>query len=177
MKKLMQKSLQQTQCKTGLQSHFCVVMGLQWGHEGKSKLLNKLTPDYDYSCRYNGGTVTEPVHLNGEDTLSILPHGVQFETGTKSLLGNGVVIDPNTLLADLKTLSKNGIGYRDRLIISDRSNLVTNLHKRIAEKLSGIRNDSLWLCGEDVTQSFKPIKMALRMGRLVEDWNEFEDKY
>lgn len=64
------------------------------------------------------------------------------------------------------------------MVISDRSNLVTNLHKRIAEKLSIIRSDkSVWLRGEDVTQSFKPIKMALRMGHLVDDWKEFEDKY
>ena len=63
-------------------------------------MLNKLTPDYDYSCRYNGGKVTEPVEIN-DDKLHILPHGVQFETGVKSLIGNGVVIDPNVLLTDL----------------------------------------------------------------------------
>ena len=63
--------------------------------------MNKLTPDYDYSCRYNGGTVTEPVEINDEDYLNILPHGVQYETGVKSLIGNGVVIDPKVLLTDL----------------------------------------------------------------------------
>ena len=108
----------------------------------------------------------------------MLPHGIKFdEQKVKSILGNGVVVDAKALLNDFNVLSKNGIGFKKRLIISDRSNLVTNLHKVIADKLISIRKDSIWLKGEDVTQSFKPIKMALRMSHLVEDWKEFEDKY
>ena len=49
-----------TNCRTGLASKFCVVQGLQWGNEGKKKLLSKLAPDYDYSCRFNGGMNSEP---------------------------------------------------------------------------------------------------------------------
>ena len=44
-----------------------MVLGLQWGHEGKSKLLNKLCPGYDYSCRFNGGVMTDPVDLDNGD--------------------------------------------------------------------------------------------------------------
>jgi len=140
--------------------------------------LNKLTPDYDYSCRYNGGIVTEPTELDNYEALQMLPHGIKFDNGVTSILGNGVVIDAPALLNDFSVLSQNGIGYKNRLIISDRSNLVTNLHKRIADKLKAIRKDSIWLQGEDVTQSFKPIKMALRVSHLVDDnWTEFEDKY
>ena len=50
----------QLACKTGLQSKFCVVQGMQWGQEGKKKLLHVLAPDYDYSCRFNGGKSSEP---------------------------------------------------------------------------------------------------------------------
>lgn len=46
--------------KDGLQSKFCLVLGLQWGREGKRKLLNKLCVDYDFSCRFNGGISLEP---------------------------------------------------------------------------------------------------------------------
>ena len=59
MKKIAQTFLNQTQCQTGLQSRFCVVLGLQWGQEGKYKLLNKLCHEYDYSCRFNGGRTSE----------------------------------------------------------------------------------------------------------------------
>ena len=79
-------------CKDGLRSKFCVVLGLQWGSEGKHKLLNKLCPDYDYSCRFNGGALTEPTELENGDTLSILPTGAKMDTSVRSLLGNGVMI-------------------------------------------------------------------------------------
>ena len=51
-------------CNDGLSSKFCLVLGLQWGREGKSKLLNKLCVDYDYSCRFNGGELYEPSKLH-----------------------------------------------------------------------------------------------------------------
>lgn len=61
--------------------------------------------------------------------MHILPNGIKHEARVKSLLGNGVVIDPESLLRDFEVLSKNGIGFAQRLIISDRANLVTELHK------------------------------------------------
>ena len=83
-----------------MRSQFCVVLGLQWGHEGKDKLLNKLCPDYDYSCRFNGGHLTDSTQLDNGDKFELLPHGIKYyqSNNVKSLLGNGVVIDPNILL-------------------------------------------------------------------------------
>jgi hypothetical protein len=81
------------------------------------------------------------------------------------------------LLGDFKILSKNGIGFNGRLIVSDRSNIVTGFHHLIANRLQEIRGDSVWLSGQDVTHSFKPIKMALRLSHLVDNWQEFVDKY
>ena len=60
MNSIFKKIVNQTNCHTGLQSRFCIVLGLQWGKEGKNKLLNKLCHDYDYSVRYNGGKSSEP---------------------------------------------------------------------------------------------------------------------
>lgn len=74
-------------------------------------------------------------------------------------------------------MSNNGIGYKKRLLISDRANLVTAIHCKIAERLSEIRGDQIWLGGEAITQSFKPMKMGLRFSHLIDDWKEFEDKY
>jgi adenylosuccinate synthase len=82
--------------------------------------LDKLCDDYDYSCRFNGGITSEPVGLpNGED-IRLLPFGIQNESNTKALVGNGVIIDPSVLLQDLDSLSNNGIEYGNKLRISDR---------------------------------------------------------
>lgn len=107
-----------------------MVLGLQWGHEGKDKLLNKLCPDYDYSCRFNGGLLTDAVQLDNGQAFKLLPHGVKFE-GVTSLLGNGVVIDPNILLSDMRLMRQNSIDITGSMVISDRSSLVTVLHHRI----------------------------------------------
>lgn len=60
MLKVAKKLSRASSCNDGLTSKFCLVLGLQWGREGKRKLLNKLCVDYDYSCRFNGGTLSEP---------------------------------------------------------------------------------------------------------------------
>lgn len=60
MLKVAKKLSRASACNDGLSSKFCLVLGLQWGNEGKRKLLNKLCVDYDYSCRFNGGTLSEP---------------------------------------------------------------------------------------------------------------------
>ena len=59
----------------------------------------------------------------------MLPAGIKQEAGVKNLLGNGVVIDPEALFSDFETLEKHNIDLKDRLLISDRANLVTELHK------------------------------------------------
>jgi adenylosuccinate synthase len=121
--------------------------------------------------------LTEATELDNGDTLDVLPNGMKHQTGVKSLLGNGVVIDAGALLKDIDTCSKNGIDYKGRLLISDRCNLVTALHKEVSKKLHEIRKDPLWLGGEDVTASFKAMKMGLRMSHMTDSWKEFEDKY
>lgn len=62
--KVAKKLSKATACDDGLTSKFCLVLGLQWGREGKRKLLNNLCVDYDYSCRFNGGTLSEPSKFN-----------------------------------------------------------------------------------------------------------------
>jgi adenylosuccinate synthase len=174
MKAISRRALTASQCRNGVNSNFCLVLGLQWGYEGKDKLLDKLCPNYDYSCRYNGGVLKEPTELENGDEFLILPNGVKHQTGVKCLLGNGVVIEPYAILKDFSVLSHNGIGIKDKVLISDRAHIVTAFHHLIAQKLLTLRGDSLWLKGEDITQSFKTMKMGLRMTNLVEPWADFE---
>lgn len=85
--------------------------------------------------------MTEPTELDNGDLISILPNGIKQPTGVKSLLGNGVVLDPGALLGDFETLARHGIGFRNRLYISDRANIVTAVHKAIANKIRSVRHD------------------------------------
>ena len=122
--------------------------------------------------------MTEKGYLDNDDELLVLPNGIKHDAKVKSVLGNGVVIDPKAMLSDFSTLSKNGIGFKNRLMISDRCNLVTGVHREIAARLKEIRDkDDVWLSGQDMAQAFKPMKMGLRACHLMEDWKEFEDKY
>ena len=84
--------------------------------------------DYDYSCRFNGGHLSEPSNpyvnlldiLENGDKIHLLPTGIQFATSTKTVLGNGVAIDAETLLSDLKKVDNYGANLKDRLFISSR---------------------------------------------------------
>ena len=68
MKTIAKTLIKQNSCKNGLQSNFCVILGLQFGQEGKYKILDKLCEDYDYSVRFKGGTTSDP----GKNFLLIL---------------------------------------------------------------------------------------------------------
>jgi len=103
--------LHEVSCHNGVKSRFCVILGLQWGQEGKYKILDKLVEDYDYSVRFNGGRTSDPLGLPNGDKINLLPYGIQKEYKAKCLIGNGVVIDPEILLNDFKGLENNGINY------------------------------------------------------------------
>ncbi len=60
MKAIAKKVMDEVSCRNGLKSRFCVILGLQWGQEGKYKILDKLCEDYDYSVRFNGGSTSDP---------------------------------------------------------------------------------------------------------------------
>ncbi len=104
------------------------VVGAQWGDEGKGRVVDYLAHDADLVIRYGGGnnaghTVVNP---QGHFKLHLIPSGI-FHPGTKNLLGNGVVINPPALVAELEGLSTAGIGC-ENLYISDRAHLVMPYH-------------------------------------------------
>lgn len=108
-------------CVTGLNSKFCVILGSQWGDEGKGKLVDILAKDYDVCARFNGGSnaghtiVVDKVKY----AFHLLPCGILYPK-CKNILGNGVVVHLQTMFDELKQLDENGVDYSNRLLISDR---------------------------------------------------------
>ena len=118
---LSKASFSSTACKTGIDSKFCVILGSQWGDEGKGKLVDILAKDYDVCGRFNGGSnaghtiVVDKVKY----AFHLLPCGILY-SGCQNILGNGVVVHAQTMFEELEQLDKNGVDYSGRLFISDR---------------------------------------------------------
>ena len=115
-----------------------VVVGAQWGDEGKGKIVDVLAEQADLVVRYQGGANAGHTVVKGEDEFILhqIPSGILHE-GTRCLIGNGVVLDPETLLTEMDQLEARGIAIDGRLNVSDRAHLVLPYHKlldRASEK-------------------------------------------
>ena len=118
--------------------HCVVVVGAQWGDEGKGKIVDVLAERADLVVRYQGGANAGHTVVKGEDefVLHQIPSGI-LHTNTRCVIGNGVVLDPETLVSEMDSLRERGIDLADRLIVSDRAHLVLPYHKvldRASEK-------------------------------------------
>jgi adenylosuccinate synthase len=107
-----------------------VILGTQWGDEGKGKAIDTFAGDFDYVARYNGGNNAGHTIVNEHGTFRIhlVPSGI-FYPKTKCLIGGGVVIDPAVLIEEMNSLHKAGIKLEKRLFISQRSHLIMPYHK------------------------------------------------
>jgi len=105
------------------------VVGLQWGDEGKGKIVDLLTADHDVTVRFNGGAnAGHTVVVGGEKyALHLIPSGV-LHAGKASVIGNGVVVDPERLLEELDLLESRGVDTSG-LVVSDRAHVVLPYHK------------------------------------------------
>ncbi|MGQ0646951.1 MAG: adenylosuccinate synthase [Gemmatimonadaceae bacterium] len=109
-----------------------VVVGAQWGDEGKGKLVDVLAERADWVVRYQGGAnAGHTVHI-GEDSFVLhqIPSGI-LHPGVRCAIGNGVVLDPETLFTEIDELVKDGIDVEGRLYVSDRAHLVMPYHKLV----------------------------------------------
>ena len=113
------------------QAPHAVVTGLQWGDEGKGKIVDWLTESYDLVVRYNGGAnAGHPVVIGDRrDALHLVPCGI-LRPGVLNLVANGVVLDPEQILREIAELEAGGLPVGARLKISDRAHLVLPYHKR-----------------------------------------------
>ncbi len=106
-----------------------VIAGMQWGDEGKGKVVDLLAEDADIVARYQGGhNAGHTIYCDGEQyVLHLIPSGI-FHKDKICVIGNGVVIDPQALLDEMNQLKKAGIEFESRLLISDRANIILPYH-------------------------------------------------
>ncbi|MEN6511822.1 MAG: adenylosuccinate synthase [Chloroherpetonaceae bacterium] len=107
-----------------------VILGTQWGDEGKGKIVDLLSDKYDIVARYQGGAnAGHTVVINGKKfILHLIPSGI-LHPDTVCIIGNGTVIDPDALISEINTLEQEGIKVRDRLLISHKAHLIMPYHK------------------------------------------------
>jgi adenylosuccinate synthase len=107
-----------------------VVVGAQWGDEGKGKLVDVLAESADWVVRYQGGANAGHTVVLADDSFVLhqIPSGILHE-GVRCAIGNGVVLDPDTLFTEIDGLVKDGIDVEGRLYVSDRAHLVLPYHK------------------------------------------------
>ena len=107
-----------------------VLVGSQWGDEGKGKIVDILSEKYDFVTRFQGGANAGHTVEIGEKKyiLHLIPSGI-LRKEVKCVIGNGVVIDPKALLEEIKLLNENGISVKGRLFISHNAHLIMPYHK------------------------------------------------
>jgi adenylosuccinate synthase len=116
------------------------LFGMQWGDEGKGRIVDLLAATSDVVVRYQGGANAGHTVIVGEEkyVLHLLPSGV-IQPETLNIVGNGVVVDPWGLLAEIDGLAGRGIDLRSRLLVSDRAHVVLPHHKRMDAAFEHLR--------------------------------------
>ena len=111
-------------------SKVTILVGLQWGDEGKGKIVDILSPDYDIVARYQGGAnAGHTIVFQGKKfVLHLIPSGI-FTDGIKCVIGNGTVIDPEALLNEIDIIKNEGIDLDGRLFISKDAHVILPYHK------------------------------------------------
>ncbi|MDO8680041.1 MAG: adenylosuccinate synthase [Acidobacteriota bacterium] len=109
-----------------------VVLGAQFGDEGKGKIVDLMTPHFSLVARYQGGhNAGHTVYVNGKKfVLHLIPSGILHE-GVRCVIGNGVVVDPQALFKEIEELATLGIEVGDRLLISEKAHLILPYHREL----------------------------------------------
>lgn len=109
-----------------------VIIGAQWGDEGKGKIIDYLSKNSKYVVRFNGGNNAGHTIVNskGKFALHLIPSGI-FNPKSKAIIANGVIIDLGVLIDEIKNLEKSGVKTKGRLLISPRANLIMPYHKML----------------------------------------------
>ncbi|MCQ2742587.1 MAG: adenylosuccinate synthase [Bacilli bacterium] len=113
----------------------CAIVGINWGDEGKGRIVDLLCTEYDYVIRYQGGGNAGHTVVNdlGKFALHLIPSGI-FHKGIVNILGNGVALDPENLWAEIESLRERGVSVTpENLKISDRASLLLPWHRELDE--------------------------------------------
>ena len=154
-----------------------LLLGLQWGDEGKGKIVDVLTSNYNIIARFQGGpNAGHTLVFNGmKHVLHTIPSGI-FHEGAKNLVGNGVVIDPAIFKKELDKLDNQGVDYKKSLIISRKAHLILPTHRLLdaaSEASKGKAKIGSTLKGIGPTYMDKTGRNGIRVGDLeMENWEE-----
>lgn len=163
-----------------------VIIGLQWGDEGKGKIVDFLAEQYDMVCRFQGGpNAGHTLKIDGQKfVLHTVPSGI-FRPHIMNIIGNGVVIDPITLTKELENLTAIGIDYKSRMKVSRKAHLILPSHRLLdlaSEASKGVEKIGSTLKGIGPTYMDKTGRNGLRMGDIQkanfrELYNKLKDKH
>jgi adenylosuccinate synthase len=147
------------------------VLGAQWGDEGKGKIVDLLTPNFSIVARYQGGhNAGHTVYANGRKfVLRLLPSGILHD-GVTCVIGNGVVVDPQALFAEIDEVQAAGVTIGDRLIISDKAHLILPYHRELdvlSEARRGERKIGTTSRGIGPAYEDKIARRGVRVGDLT----------
>jgi adenylosuccinate synthase len=156
-----------------------VLLGLQWGDEGKGKIVDVLTPNYDIIARFQGGpNAGHTLEFDGiKHVLHTIPSGI-FRNNVLNIVGNGVVIDPFVLAAEIEKLEARNVPVANRLLISKKAHLILPTHKLLdaaSEAEKGKSKIGSTLKGIGPTYMDKTGRNGLRVGDILSP--NFKEKY
>jgi adenylosuccinate synthase len=156
-----------------------VLLGLQWGDEGKGKIVDVLTPNYAIIGRFQGGpNAGHTLEFNGiKHVLRTIPSGI-FHKTAENIIGNGVVIDPVVLMAEIDALLKMGVDVKSKLLFSKKAHLILPTHRLLdaaSEASKGSEKIGSTLKGIGPTYMDKTGRNGLRVGDILNP--NFKEKY
>jgi len=155
-----------------------VLLGLQWGDEGKGKVVDVLTPHYDVVARFQGGpNAGHTLEFEGQKyVLRSIPSGI-FQGGKINIIGNGVVLAPDLFMEEAKALEKSGHELKSRLHISKKAHLIMPTHRILDKAYEAAKGkDKVGTTGKGIGPAYtdKVSRNGLRVGDILDD---FEAKY
>lgn len=155
-----------------------VLLGLQWGDEGKGKVVDVLTPNYDVVARFQGGpNAGHTLEFQGEKyVLRSIPSGI-FQGDKVNIIGNGVVLDPALFKEEAMALEASGHPLKERLLISKKAHLIMPTHRLLDAAWEATKKDSkVGTTGRGIgpTYTDKISRNGIRVGDILD---RFEEKY
>ncbi len=156
-----------------------MLLGLQWGDEGKGKIVDVLTKQYDIIARFQGGpNAGHTLIFDGhKHVLHTIPSGI-FHENTLNVIGNGVVIDPVILQKELEKLTAFGVDFLEKLLVSRKAHIILPTHRlldKVSETSKGEAKIGSTLKGIGPTYTDKISRSGLRVGDLQQE--NWEEKY
>ncbi|MEI7500149.1 MAG: adenylosuccinate synthase [Bacteroidota bacterium] len=156
-----------------------VILGLQWGDEGKGKIVDVFTPRYNIIARFQGGpNAGHTIIFGGKKfVLHTIPSGI-FHPKTQNVIGNGVIIDPFILFREIDTLHDSGIQPEENLLVSRRAHLILPTHRLLDAALETEKGNSKigsTLKGIGPTYTDKYGRNGIRVGNILDP--DFKTRY